>query len=180
MLPGTYGRSLGELEGICAFGINLETRTRLSRDQTVFLGENIGGMWSDLSWFSHGHGGRGNSLAPPSSGQAGIGAAELLLCWDWCWRGFTAFCLLSSSSGLGMRTLKICRVTCCSREVERTREKLQAQSSLLNFTHHIYSQFVPWWLGCFHPGFCSLLQILFLLQVFVVSIARECWSNLYL
>lgn len=68
---------------------------RLSRVQTVFLGENIGGVSSDLLQFSHGYGGGGNSLAPTSSGQVGIGAAQHLLCWDWCWRGFTAFYLSS-------------------------------------------------------------------------------------
>lgn len=181
MLPGKQGRSLGELEGICASGINLETWMRLARVQIVFLGENIGGMWSDLSWLSHAHGEGGNSLAPTSMGRLALVLLSTCFAETDAEGGSQLFiCLVSSCSGLDMRTMKICRVTCSSREAEGTREELPAHSSPSAFTHHVYSQFVPWWLGSFHPAFCSLLQILFLLQAIVVSIAREYWYNLYL
>ena len=67
---------------------------------------------------------------------------------------------------------------CCSRKAERTWEELQADSSLSIFIqscltwHSVWSQFVPWWSGCYYLGFSSLLQIVFLIPSFVISIIK--------
>lgn len=159
---------------------------RLSRVQRVFLGENIGGMWSDL----------------PSSpwtwwGRKQSGSHQQREVWHWCCsalaflglmlKGIQSFLFVSqllfryqheNSENLSSHLL-----------LQGGREDKRGSPSPhlpinfyplclppLTFTHRVYSQFAPWWLGCLHPGFCSLLQILFLLEAFVVSIAKECWS----